>query len=194
MTLYFVRHWQTKNNLENRMNPGDDDDILTDVWREQAQKAGEELKKTGTKIDIIISSNLSRARETVEIIAKEIWYTGKIYQDTRLREQNWGVFKWKWRDEIKLEYWIKNNYDFRKIFKSKKYNKVEDITEFDMRVSEFLEDLQINYPNKNILLAGHSWTSRALLRHIQNLDFEEIYFNMPWIENAKVINLETYNI
>jgi len=194
MTLYFVRHWQTKNNLENRMNPGDDDDILTEVWREQAQKAGEELKWTGTKIDIIISSNLSRAKETAEIIAKEIWYTGKIYQDTRLREQNGGVFKWKWRDEIKLEYWIKNNYDFRKIFKSKKYNKVEDITEFDMRVCEFIKDLQVNYPDKNILLAGHSWTSRALLRHVQNLDFEEIYFEMPWIENAKVINLETYSI
>ena len=194
MTLYFVRHWQTKNNLENKMNPGDDNDKLTEVWKEQAHMAGKELQKSGITIDVIISSSLDRARETAEIIAKEIWYTWKIYRDTRLREQNWWIFKWRWRDEIKLEYWLDSNYDFRKIFKSKEHNKVEDITEFDTRVSEFLWDLQINYPDKNILLAWHSWTSRALLRHVQDLDFEDIYFRKPWIENAKVINLETYSI
>jgi len=176
------------------MNPGDDNDLLTEVWRDQAHVAGKLLNKSGINIDIIISSSLDRARETAEIIAKEIWYTGKIYQDTRLREQDGGVFKWKWRDEIKNEYWLKSNYEFRRLFKSKEYNKVEDITEFDMRVSEFLKDLQINYPDKNILLAWHSWTSRALLRHVQDLDFEDIYFQKPWIENAKVINLETYSI
>jgi len=194
MTLYFVRHWQTKNNLENKMNPGDDNDKLTDVWREQAQKAGNDLKKSNITIDIIISSCLSRARETAEIIAKEIWYFETIYQDTRLREQNGWVFRWRWRDEIKQEFWLESNYDFRKLFKSKEYNKVEDITEFDVRVLEFLTDLKVNFPNKNILLAGHSWTSRALLRHVQNLDFEEIYFQMPGVENAKVINLETYKV
>ena len=174
------------------MNPGDDNDWLTDVWREQAQKAGQDLKNTGIIMDMIIASPLSRARETAEIIAKEIWYTWKIYQDTRLREQLGWVFKWKGRDEIKETLWLKSNYEFRKVFKNKEYNKVEDITEFDTRIQEFLEDLSINYPHKNILLAWHSWTSRALIKNIQNLDFEEIYFNMPGVKNAEVINLETY--
>lgn len=176
------------------MNPGDDNDGLTDIWREQAQKAGEDLKKSGINIDLIISSSLDRAKETASIIWKEIWYTWTIYQDTRLREQNGWVFKWRWRDEIKEEFWLNTNYEFRKLFKDKKYNKVEDITEFDARVLEFLQDLNTNYPNKNILLAWHSWTSRALLRHTQDLNFEETYFQMPGIENAKVINLETYRV
>ena len=174
------------------MNPGDDNDWLTDAWREQAQKAGQDLKKTEICIDVIISSHLSRARETAEIIAKQIWYSWKIYQDARLREQLGWVFKGRWRDDIKAELWLQSNYEFRKVFKDKEYNKIEDISEFDARIREFLEDININYFGKNILLVGHSWTSRALIKNVQNLDFEEIHFNMPGIKNAEVINLETY--
>lgn len=194
MALYFIRHWQTKNNLENRMNTGDDNDPLTEVWKAQAHKAGEEIKKNESiKIDLIFSSHLDRAKETAQIIADEIWYEWKIYQDTRLREQDGWIFKWKKRDQIKVEYQLDSDYEFRKLFKNRKHNNKEDVTDFDARVWEFLQDMHENFPDINILLVWHSWTSRALLRNIQGFDFEEAHFQLPWIANAKIINLETFS-
>lgn len=191
MAIYFIRHWQTKNNLENRMNTGDDNDPLTEVWKDQAREAWKNFSQD-ISFDVIITSHLSRAKETARLFAKEIWYTWNIYQDTRLREQDGWIFKWKKRDDIKQEYNISDDYDFRKLFKNKEYNKKEDITEFDARVWEFLCDLGENFPNKNILLVAHSGTSRALLRNVQNLDFEEIHFNMPGVKNCEIINLDNY--
>ncbi|MDA9129001.1 histidine phosphatase family protein [Candidatus Gracilibacteria bacterium] len=195
MALYFVRHGQTQNNLENRMNTGDDNDPLTEVGKSQAVQAGIDLKANEKiNINVIISSNLNRAKETAKIIAEQIGYDGKIYQDTRLREQDGGIFKGKKRDEIKSEYNLNSDYEFRKLFKNRENNKKEDVTDFDQRVGEFLQDMNINFSNANILLVGHSGTSRALLRNVQDLDFETTHFEMPGVKNAQVINLETYGI
>ena len=174
------------------MNPWDDDDILTDIWKQQARKTWEDMLSEKIKIKYIISSNLSRARETAEIIAEEIWFFGQILQDSRLREQDGWVFKWRKRDDIKEEFHLKNDLEFRKIFKSRKYNKIEDVKEFDSRVGEFLRDVSANYWEENILLVWHSGTSRALLRNVQDLDFEYIHFEMSWVKNAQIIDLKKY--
>ena len=174
------------------MNPWDDDDILTDVWIEQAKKAWESIRNKGINFDIIISSTLQRAHETAKIIAKSIWYVWDIVTDSRLREQDAWVFVWKKRDDIKREFGLQSDDEFRRIFKSKTYNGVEDITEFDTRVREVYLEVIEKFSWKNILFVAHSWTSRALLRAVQDWDFEYFYFQMPWVGNCELIDLESY--
>ena len=194
MKIYFVRHGQTQNNLEWRMNTWDDDDPLTDKWREQALNAWLEIKKQQITIDQIISSNLDRAQETARIIAGQINYTTEIIIDHRLREQDGWVFKWKKRSKIRELFRVSNPVDLRKLFKSKEHNEIEDVREFDTRVSESLTEIQEKYSDKTILIVAHSWTSRPLLRNIQDLGFDFAHYEMPWVSNAEVIDLENHII
>jgi len=187
--IYFVRHGQTQNNLEWRMNTWDDNDPLTQHGKQQAKQAWEQWKKAWIYFDIIISSSLARAKETAQIIAGEIWYNGKIIIDNRLREQDGWIFKWKLRDEIKQKYWTHSDAEFRKIFKNKKYNKIEDVTEFDQRVSDSLSDIRMQYPEKNILIVGHSGTSRPILRNLNNMWFNEAHYEMKGAKNAEIIKI-----
>jgi probable phosphoglycerate mutase len=65
----FIRHGQTNWNRDDRLQ-GSSDIPLNDVGREQAHQAAELLRDEGW--EAIVSSPLSRARETAEIIALEL--------------------------------------------------------------------------------------------------------------------------
>ena len=65
ITLYLVRHGQTKENLE-RIFQGHLPGTLTEEGIEQAKQLREELKDI--KFDSIICSDLQRAVDTVDIL------------------------------------------------------------------------------------------------------------------------------
>lgn len=192
--ILFVRHGQTNNNLKNNMNTGDDNDPLTEIGIAQAIAAGESLKESSTPIHIIISSNLDRAIDTWKYIWDQINFKWEYIVDSRLREQDWGAFKWVSREEIMEKYSISNNYHFRKIFRDKKYNKIESAEDFSKRVIKAYTEIKEKYIWKNVLIVWHSGTSRPLLSITQNLDIEYCLYEMPWIKNAQVIDLENYTI
>ena len=65
MRMYITRHGQTDWNIDHRLQ-GQSDIPLNDTGRAQAVTCGEALQRAG--IEWIITSPLSRARETAEII------------------------------------------------------------------------------------------------------------------------------
>lgn len=66
--IILVRHGETDWNSQLRFQGGKDIP-LNDVGRDQARKLAEYL--TDTNIDVIYSSNLSRARDTAQIIGEK---------------------------------------------------------------------------------------------------------------------------
>jgi broad specificity phosphatase PhoE len=64
---------------------------LTEKGKEQILKVAKKLKKE--KIDLIISSDLLRAKQTSEILAKELGV--KLIFDKRLRDIKAGIFEGK---------------------------------------------------------------------------------------------------
>jgi uncharacterized phosphatase len=66
MTLAFIRHGQTDWNLNNQLQ-GSSDIPLNETGRQQARDAVTTLE--GVDWEVIVSSPLSRARETASIIA-----------------------------------------------------------------------------------------------------------------------------
>ncbi len=83
----FIRHGQTEYNRERRLQ-GSSDIPLNDTGRRQAHEAARMLRGGGW--DSIVSSPLSRARETAEIIAVELGLElGPA--DEGLRERDYGV-------------------------------------------------------------------------------------------------------
>lgn len=86
MRMYITRHGQTDWNIDHRLQ-GQSDIPLNDTGRAQARTCGEALKSAG--IELIITSPLSRARETAEIIRE---YIGDIpiICDELLLERSFG--------------------------------------------------------------------------------------------------------
>ncbi len=69
--ITLLRHGESVGNAESRWQ-GQADFPLTDVGREQAKALAERWKREKVKFDFIISSPLSRARETAEIIGDQL--------------------------------------------------------------------------------------------------------------------------
>ena len=125
--IFFIRHTQSEANLKNIL-ASQLNFSLTENGKKHAYEIGSHLRKVES-IDKIISSPLTRARQTADLIAKS--FDLKVEIDRRLIEQNIGIFSGMTYDEIdkrkdymhdrsKRWHWIPKRwrillYDFRKI-------------------------------------------------------------------------------
>src|SRR6476661_9887592 len=87
-TLLLVRHGETDWNADGRLQ-GHTDRPLSDFGRRQARQLAEELAEE--KLDAIYASDLSRARETAEIVGVRLGLGVVI--DPGLREKDWGTWE-----------------------------------------------------------------------------------------------------
>jgi len=154
---------------------------LTQKGKEQIKKIAKKLKKE--KIDIIISSDLLRCRETAEIIGKELKI--KPIFDKRLREIRYGIDEGKSLSEH-LAFWKSYEERFEKAPKGgENYNQVK------MRLYNFIKSLEKKYSGKTILLVGHQRPFAMLEGAVKGYSIPEFYEN---IEPRKMKNGELREI
>jgi probable phosphoglycerate mutase len=96
--VLLMRHGQSEWNAIGRWQ-GQADSPLTDVGRAQARAVARSLPP----IDAIFASDLSRARESAEIVARELGL-GSVVVDPDLRERDAGEWSGLTRDEIHERY------------------------------------------------------------------------------------------
>ncbi len=95
MRIILIRHGESLSDIENRYG-GSYDDALTSKGEAQARKLSEKVSRKG--IEIIYSSNLSRARGTAEIIGKHLDRPVQTLES--VRERNfYGVLTGLKKDE-----------------------------------------------------------------------------------------------
>jgi broad specificity phosphatase PhoE len=87
-TLLLVRHGETDWNADGRLQ-GQTDRPLTDFGRRQARELADEL--ANEELAAVYSSDLSRARETAEIVAERLGLP--VVLDPDLREKDWGSWE-----------------------------------------------------------------------------------------------------
>jgi broad specificity phosphatase PhoE len=92
--LLLVRHGETDWNAEGKLQ-GHTDRPLNEYGRRQAQALAEQL--AGDSIDAVYASDLSRARETAEILGAKLGLP--VVVDPDLREKNWGNWEGLTSDE-----------------------------------------------------------------------------------------------
>ncbi len=95
MTLFLARHGETDWNRIGRWQ-GKTDIPLSEVGRAQALALAEGVRHRG--ITEIYASDLSRARETAEIVAGALGIA-RVTADPRLRERGFGCFEGLTREE-----------------------------------------------------------------------------------------------
>ncbi len=189
--IYYCRHWETENNEKMIMNWWDAESELTQKGIKQAKKAWEKFKLTWVKLDKIISSPKKRAIDTAELIKKQLGYEVEIEVNENLNEQLSWEFLWLSLDEIAKKLWIdiRDKYLLRKRYKDKKYNKIEDISDFDEKVAKEFEKIKNTYKDKNILIVSHSGTFRPINRVLSWLSIKEAHYICHSSPNSKIIKL-----
>lgn len=158
--LYLVRHGETDWNRDKRFQ-GQTDIPLNELGREQAQLLNSKLEEL--KIEIAVSSNLTRAYETAQIATKNLKIP--ITQDPRFRETNIGEAEGLTYDELNekfglegLEKW--RSYDERDL--DFRYPQGESKRELMYRVRTALLDVAQTSSHQNIAIFAHGMVMRAL--------------------------------
>ena len=152
-TFYFVRHGESEGNAA-RVFTGQTDSPLTERGRQQAAAVAEELAKV--KFDRIVSSDLSRTRDTAEVIAKRHGISVEVVAE--LREIDVGNQTGKTFDETRgLPNWNDDGFVA--------WPGGETLKQVLGRTLGAIERLTRESPGKTILVVGHGGVNRILLSH-----------------------------
>jgi len=157
-----IRHGEAGHNIVNTIDgdPKDKDKYpLTVKGKNQAKKSAMSAKKKLSKIDIIISSDFIRARETAQIVA-DVFGVKKISTSPDLREIYLGEF-----DGANIsryhEYYSSVEEEF-----IKRPPKGENLRDVAQRLYRFIQNCEKKYSGKTIALVGHEyplWMAETIL-------------------------------
>ena len=176
MKIYITRHGETNWNKEGRLQ-GQTDIELNEVGIEQAHIAKEKLKDI--EIDLIISSPLSRAKKTAEIIneVKNV----PIIIDERLIERGHGIFEGQCPREIGLD---------RSIFWDieKNEEETENLKIFTDRIYSLLKEIE-KRKEKVILLVCHAGVSIPIQAYYEGKDIADLK-NISALKNCEIVKFE----
>jgi isoleucyl-tRNA synthetase len=132
---------------------------LTLRGRAEVEKAAKKLARMG--IDLIVSSDFIRTRQTAEIIAGAIGEHVHVVTDPRLREINVGIFDGK---AVKQYHSFFSTYLERF---TKRPPEGETLRDVAVRTFNLVRELEQKYHGKNILIVGHEygiWALETIMR------------------------------
>ncbi len=153
--FYFVRHGVTDHNKA-RLILGQADIPLNEEGRQQAKRAAEICARI-SGLTVILSSPLSRALETAEIISERIERPIRIVDG--LKERYWGSLQGQCHD-VRLHLPLPDD--------------VEPVEAFDLRTIAVLREIVAIPP---VLIVAHSGTCRAFRRHFNTGNSEAPVYN-----------------
>ncbi|WP_458123080.1 histidine phosphatase family protein [Paenibacillus sp. Z3-2] len=144
MRIGLIRHGLTDWNAAGRIQ-GQTDIPLNGEGREQAERLGRRLLTEEYQWDYIITSGLSRAQETGEIIST-LLNVPLLEPDARLKERAFGQIEGLTSEE-RVARWGQTweTLDLGQ----------EQIVDIQIRALAFLDDLWSAYPDQNVLIVTH---------------------------------------
>lgn len=182
----FIRHGQSQFNLENRFT-GWMDVPLTDKGVQEAQAAGEEIRKLNIKFDCAFTSKLQRAQKTLSIVQEVLGTELPVTEDEALNERHYGDLQGKNKAETAEEFGAEQVHIWRRSFdvpppggESLKDTAARTLPYFKNTVLPRLQK------GENVLMVAHGNSLRSIVMEIENLSPEEILKTEiatgdPWI-------------
>jgi len=180
-SYFIIRHGGAKSNLEGYLDSGiDPDNHVTETGRKNVLKSAQELKSQN--FDLIISSNVLRAKETAEIVSNEIGI--EVIHDNRLREKEFGVFDGKSLEEYASAYQqVKEKFE-------RACPGGESRNDLKKRLGEFIYEIDSKYKDKKILIVSHGTPIYLLFGISQGLNEDEILADTShYLKNSEVREL-----
>ncbi len=171
--LVLVRHSKSEWNALGKWTGWTDVD-LNEEGRTDAVRTAESLQ--GITFDQAFTSKLKRAQQTLEIILKEIGQPDvPTIQTEALNERDYGIYtgknKWEVKEEVGEE-------EFQNIRRGWEHPipEGETMKKVYERVVPFYEKeiLPRLKERKNVILAAHGNSLRALVKYLEDLSIEEL--------------------
>ncbi|WP_349925619.1 histidine phosphatase family protein [Bacillus altitudinis] len=162
--ICLVRHGETDWNAAKRIQ-GRTDIPLNDTGKWQAEQTGLYLKDAHW--DVVISSPLSRAKETAHLILQHVHAPLVIMDD--FIERDYGD-----AEGMSFE-------ERQKLFPNKKYPNMEPLSALQDRMLEGIEKVRATYPDKRVLIVAHGAAIHALLTSLAD---EQMGIKDTRLENA----------
>ena len=200
MKLVLIRHGESQWNLENRFTGWKDVD-LSPKGMEEAKAAGKALKEMGLVFDVAYTSYLKRAIKTLNFVLEEM---DELYipvnKSWRLNERHYGALQGLNKAETAKKYGDEQVHIWRRSFDiappsidetSEYYPKSDrryaDLADKDIPLGESLKDTIARVlpywhseisksleEGKNVIVAAHGNSLRALIKYLLNISDEEI--------------------
>ncbi|MCQ2507487.1 MAG: histidine phosphatase family protein [Dorea sp.] len=175
MNIYVIRHGETDWNITRKLQ-GQVDRPLNEFGRDIARQTREGLPED-FHIDVCISSPLSRAKETAEILLEG--QDVPIYTDDRLKEISFGMYEGMIfsRGESEIPDQFYDDFARPEIYPAPAGG--EDFYQITARVRSFMEELYTKeeYQDKNVLLAAHGVTVCAIVTVVTGRDMSDFWGN-----------------
>lgn len=171
--LTIVRHGQSEWNLANRFT-GWEDVALTEKGIEEAKKAGEILEDF--HFDEAYTSSLKRAQDTLQVILEVGKQTDiPITRNEALNERHYGDLQGLNKAETAEKFGAEQVHTWRRSYDIAPPNG-ESLKDTAARVLPYYEaEIEPKLKaGKNILIAAHGNSLRALIMHIEKLTPEQI--------------------
>ena len=163
MKLIITRHGETEENKQGILQghlPGK----LSAEGKIQAKKVALRLKDE--KIDFIFSSDLRRAADTAQEIAK--FHPAVTIEYTReLRERNMGEFEGKKKSELG---WSAKEFKAI-ILQPQKGETMEQVYD---RAKSLIQKVYSDHPNDTVLFVGHNGINKSLIAAITDKKHDQI--------------------
>ena len=169
-TIFLVRHGETVENARQIMQ-GQTQGELNEVGRQQAQQVAERLSTEA--IDAVVASDLRRAIQTAEVIAKS--HGLPVVTTPLLRERDWGSFTGRFIPDLRGETWPDD---------------IESEEALLKRAQEFLQKMTATYEGKRVVAVGHGIINKAILAVYASCSMKEVQRMM----NAEVRVLTTSSV
>ena len=179
--LWLVRHGQTDWNIEGRFQ-GQSDVPLNSAGLSQARELAAEL--TGHKFSAIYSSDLKRAHETAEIIARNLGLPVRV--DRRLRE----ICQGEWEGLLLAEVRQRYSQDFSVPYHDTARSRApggESVIKLAERLTQAADDIALAFPAQPVLIVSHGLALAALVCTAANFPLSEVYSHIPDNAHPQVV-------
>ena len=196
--LILIRHGQSQWNLEKRFTGWVDVDLAPN-GKLEACKAGELIKELGLNIDFFFCSYQKRAIETLNLVLNTLRIkNNKIIKSWQLNERHYGSLTGLNKDEMKKKLGEKKIQEFRRswdiapeplnqnspyhplnieIYKNVPKDKIPDtesLKDTFERVTKYYEEKISDKIEKNIIIAAHGNSIRALCKYLFKISEKDI--------------------
>lgn len=169
-TIFLVRHGETVDNARQIMQ-GQTHGELNEMGLKQAQEVAARLSSEA--IDAVVASDLHRAIQTAEIIAKP--HGLPVETTPLLRERDWGEFTGRFIPDLRGEVWPDD---------------IESEEALLQRAHDFLQIMTATYDGKRVVAVGHGIINKAILAVYASCSMKEVQRMM----NAEVRILTTSSV
>ncbi len=188
--IYIVRHGESASNVYARENPnkpashfGELGSSLTQKGREQAHILAQKLKDID--FTAVLSSDLKRARETAEIIARD--HNLPVITNEMIRERFFGDHM-SAEQKREIEKALDSMNEQEK-FAFKYFENGESGYDVVKRFKQFLSHVIKTYKNKTVVVVCHGYIMRSFLIHEKYAKYDELLGGS--IKNAGYFVAET---